>query len=111
MANLLNLFWVDPPAIERWQNFDERRRRNHFSPAGVRKELERLNRLIPVDQAHYQRLCESYVHPGPSTSPNSHENPKQPVLGALFQPSGFELGFWELCWVQAMISGPIAKIG
>src|SRR5271169_2298234 len=28
-ANLLNLFWVDPPAIKRWHDFDERRRRDH----------------------------------------------------------------------------------
>ena len=110
IANLLNLFWVENSAVREWLDIPEKQRGKNFSPFAVRKRLEAHDWLIPFDEDHYKRLCETVVHPTPNTRPNAHNNRKQPVLGAYFQAEGFETASWELFWALTAVAGPTAKL-
>lgn len=110
IANLLNLFWRNQREIREWLDLPERERRNRFRPAAVRNRLRELNWIVPFDDDHYGRLCEIAVHPTPKIRPNAHQDSLRPVVGAYFQPAGFRLVAWELCWALTSVTGPIAKL-
>jgi hypothetical protein len=106
----LNWFWCDSSEIRKWLDLPERERRKRYRPVAVRDELQRLNWMVPFDDAHYGRLCELAVHPTPDTKPNAHQDSKRPVVGAHFQQKGFVFATWELCWALTVVAGPIAKL-
>lgn len=84
-ANLLNLFWVENSTVREWLDISEKQRRKDFAPVAVRKRLEAHGWLIPFDEEHYKRLCETVVHPMPSTRPNAYTDLRQPILGHIFR--------------------------
>jgi hypothetical protein len=110
IANLLNLFWRENSHIRLWLDADERTRIRKYGPAAVRKLLEAADGLVPFNQAHYQYLCETAVHPTPHSKPNAYSDLQQPILGVVFQESGFRIAFWNICWALSVVSGPISKI-
>lgn len=110
IANLVALFSQEEGTIREWIDCSEGERRKEFSPVKVRIRLEAGNNLIAVDQGHYTRLCESYVHFGPSTLPGSHNEPGVPVLGGLIQERGLLLSLTQLAWMVATGSGSIGKL-
>jgi hypothetical protein len=110
IANLLNLLWRDDQEIRTWLDSEEREHRKRYAPAAVRARLRKLRCLVPFDDDHYGRLCQLAIHPTPKTRPNAHQDSRQPVVGAVFQPIGFELTAWEMSWALASVAGPIAKL-
>ena len=110
IANLVNLFWANPDKLREWIDVDEKIRRRTFSPARIRKMLEKNGVMVPFEKAHYSFLCETAVHPVPHVSPNTYSNSVQPVLGLVFQEKGFQLSFWNLLWATSVVCGPIAKM-
>ena len=110
IANLLNLFWVEPDQIRRWADSNESDRIRDFRPFAVRMSLEKARWLIPFDQTEYKLLCD-LVHPVPNIGPNAHENKSQPILGGVFQEKGFNLVYRNLVYALALSCGPIAKLG
>lgn len=109
-GNLVQLFYVDPDHIRLWLDSPEKERRNSYSPAAVRKLLAKKGAVVPTDQEEYSWLCEVATHVNPSTKPQAHQNADKPILGAIFQESGWSVAFEKLAWSLCTVAGPVAKI-
>jgi hypothetical protein len=109
LANLLYLFMLKPEARTEWYSISEEARRRHFSPASVRKAIEKIDPGVPIDANHYKWLCEVGVHVNPDTAPQVHNEEKQPHLGAYFQREGYSKAVATLGWALFIAFGVIAK--
>jgi hypothetical protein len=88
-ANLLTLFVGSPESFTCWINLSERERKNGFSPAKVRIQIEKLETLpIPMAEEDYSNLSGFFVHPQPRTRPNSHAGDGICHVGGVVQPAG-----------------------
>ena len=65
---------------------------NDFSPAAVRKSLDRLGAPCPINKKDYGELCELVTHPTPDTKPNKHDQ-SDDKLGYVGGSSSDEVGY------------------
>ena len=91
ISNLLYLFVLDKDALEEWRADH----RDKLPPVDVRRKIEKLNEIVPVNQKRYQQLSE-LVHVNPNTSPQSYNLLEIPTLGAHQQDEGILLCLNEL---------------
>lgn len=97
ICNLISLSVVDKNALREWLSLDQKKRRNKFSPAEVRRILKKKGMLpIYADDDWYSNLCEEYTHVHPGTRPNMHNDVAVPTVGSLYQASGLEKSIGEL---------------
>ena len=69
--NLLCLSIEDKVSFRKWLSADHKTRLKEFSPAMVRKLLEKQKMpLIYVQKDWYNSFCEKYTHVNPTTKPN-----------------------------------------
>ena len=83
---------------------------NVLKKPAVRNELEKLGAVVPTDQDMYGWLCEVGTHVSPRTRPQSHNDEKRPVLGAVMQHEGWKVSMESLAWSVCTVSGPLAKL-
>jgi len=110
IANLFWLFNTNDDEVEAWRSATRQERIRRFGPAGVRRRLEELNELVPIDRERYQRLCEVGTHPTPGFAPGHYSGSGRPVLGVLLQPVGVYVGVTELCYATAMSALGCARL-
>ncbi len=108
-ANLLNLFLADTQHVRKWIDSPENTRKTEYGPSKVRKMLNQMDALVPYKDAHYSSLCR-FVHPNPTTTPQSHNASGLPSLGAVFQQNGYVRCTWEAAWALCAVSGPMSKL-
>lgn len=109
-GNLVQLFMVDNRHIRLWLDAADQERRKQYSPVNVRRSLEQLGSVVPTDQTTYSWLCEAGTHVTPKTKPQAHNSIEQPILGAICQPAGVEMGLSSLAWSVCTVSGPLGKL-
>ena len=86
IANLLYLFVVDNDALAQWRTDDQ----DKLPPVKVRRKIEKLNKIVPVNQQRYRQLSER-VHVNPNTSPQAYNILEIPSSGAYRQDEGILL--------------------
>jgi hypothetical protein len=110
IGNLAHLFFTDNSHIRLWLDLPDKDRRRNYSPAMVRSKLTSLGAVVPTDQDRYSWLCEIGTHVTPRTLPQAHNDEKRPLLGAVFQPEGWEISMEALAWSVCTVSAPLAKL-
>ena len=78
IANLLYLFVFDNDALAEWRTDDQ----DKLPPVKVRRKIEKLNKIVPVNQQRYRQLSKR-VHVNPNTSPQSYNLLEIPTLSPL----------------------------
>lgn len=110
IGNLAQLFFSENKHIRSWLDASDQIRKKNYSPASVRKSLEKIGSVIPTDQDTYTWLCEVGTHVTPKTRPQAHNSTGRPLLGAVLQPKGIEIALQSLAWSVCTVSGPTAKL-
>jgi hypothetical protein len=85
IANLLALFQLDKAAYEKWRGSDRETRVGKFGPGKVRKRIEALGGLPPMNEETYILLCERATHAVPGIRPQSYNVHGYVVPGGTFQ--------------------------
>ena len=109
-GNLAQLFFTAPDNIRSWLDSTDKDRRRKYSPAAVRNLLMQVGSVVPTDQEEYSWLCEVSTHVTPNTRPQAHQNADKPILGAVYQSSGWGTAFERLAWSLCTVAGPVAKV-
>jgi hypothetical protein len=105
ISNLIALSAVDKDGLREWLESDKKTRLRKFSPAQVRRILERQGRdLMLADSDWYSRFCETYTHVTPDTKPNMHNDADKPFVGGAYQPNGLRSSLAELATALGVIS-------
>lgn len=99
-ANLMLLFAQDSETVfADWKGAGPARRRDRFKPALVRRRLKKLGAVIPMDDAHYAKLCESATHPTPGVRPQDYNSQGRAILTPILQPAGVIVVLNEAGWL------------
>lgn len=110
ILNIVTLSAVDKVAFEDWRSSDPKTRWKKYSPAKIRRILEKNSpSFLYVDKHRYSELCEKYTHVGPSTRPNLYDDLGVPVVGGIYQSDGFEKSMGELSRLLGILSLQISK--
>jgi hypothetical protein len=110
VSNLIALSVVDKQGIREWLKSDKKTRLRKFSPAQVRRILERQERdLMLADSDWYSRFCESYTHVTPETKPNMHNDAGLPFAGGVYQADGLRKSLGELGTALGVVALMISK--
>ena len=89
ISNLISLAVHDHNSFEQWVGSDKQTRIRKFSPAKVRKLVEKAGGVLLMNQELYSKLCEEYTHLIPKVQPNNYDHDRN-VCGGLAQKNGFE---------------------
>ncbi len=103
IANLLSLSVNDKPKFVDWIKSSKRERIREFSPARVRKLLEKSG-LVLMDEKWYSELCESYTHVTPATKPNRFNEDDRNVCGGIVQEKGVQESIEQLTSLVSMVA-------
>jgi hypothetical protein len=110
ISNLIALSVVDKDGIREWLSSDKKTRLKKFSPAQVRRTLERQGRdLMLADDDWYSRFCETYTHVTPETKPNMHNDAGLPYVGGVYQTDGLRNSLGELATALGVIAMMVSK--
>ncbi|HEX8557743.1 MAG TPA: hypothetical protein VF668_06570 [Pyrinomonadaceae bacterium] len=110
ISNLITLSVVDKAGIREWLSSDKKTRMKKFSPAQVRRALERQGRhLMLADGDWYSRFCETYTHVTPETKPNVHNDAGLPYVGGVYQEDGLRNSLGELATALGVIALMVSK--
>ena len=88
IANVLELFLLNPSALEKWSTCSEKERKRSFSPVEVRLKIESLGEVPVVNEDRYRLLSATSAHVSPKTRPQAHNMLRVPVIGAHLQEQG-----------------------
>ena len=91
IANLLQLFSIDPPSLNKWRIATAQERKSGFSPYRVPLRTEQLKNLPVVSQDTYQKLCEIGIHMTPISLYSSHDSTDRQYVGPQFTVAGLIL--------------------
>jgi hypothetical protein len=104
LSNLLGLFVLDGPRLERWKTVGERARTREFSAVKVRLALADLNVPVPTDEDRYRQLSGYSIHATPDRLPQAHNPHGQPLTFSVFQESGLFMSINEIARSVAFIA-------
>jgi hypothetical protein len=110
IANLLSLFAARGASFARWASLDNRTRRREFSPASVRRELEKIGTPIRVTTVAYAELSSRNVHVGPQTTTQTYNILGMPVAGAYYQEAGLIVCQNELAKALTFVIYAVANL-
>jgi hypothetical protein len=102
ISNILSLSVCDHASFEEWLVSDKQKRISSFSPAKVRKMVERSNGVLIMSQQTYSDLCEDYTHLIPGVRPNNYDHNRN-VCGGVSQKSGFKQSISLLSYIVSML--------
>ena len=107
ISNLISMSVVDKNSWKEWLEADKKKRMHKFSPAKIRKILEKHgSEYMYADKNWYSKFCEDYTHVHPKTKPNAHNTPH---IGGAVKSEGLSLSINELTNVIFYISIIVSK--
>lgn len=110
IGNLISLSVVDKSALTEWLTSDTQTRIKKFSPAKIRKLLERHEAAVVVaNKDWYSEFCEKYTHVTPQTIPNLHAASGQGHVGGVHEPIGLRKVVEELMGIVGAVTLYICK--
>ena len=110
ISNLIAFSVVDKAGLRDWLSSDKKTRMKKFSPAQIRRTLERQGRgLMLADDDWYSRFCETYTHVTPETKPNVHNDAGLPYVGGVYQEAGLRNSLGELATALGVIALMVSK--
>jgi hypothetical protein len=110
IANLLSLFSERRELFDRWKTLAERPRRQEFSPAEVRRQLENIGTPIRVSTSAYGELSSRAVHVNPGTSPQNFDALGRARGAAFFQDAGLLVCLNELALSLTFVSYAVSQL-
>jgi hypothetical protein len=113
ITNLMFLLNESESLMDSWIYSDKKKRMEKFSPAKVRKSLNKLNVPCPVPQAAYSELCELATHVTPETKPNNHDSADKIVGyvgGNIDDPIGRKVAIEKLVLYTSLSAMVISNI-
>ena len=103
ISNLMSLAVCDPELFSEWISSDKQKRITKFSPAKVRKMVEKSNGVLHMNKDTYSKLCEEYTHLIPHVNPNNYDHSRN-VCGGIAQKTGFEKSINTLSYLVSMLA-------
>jgi hypothetical protein len=112
ISNLIAMSVEDKDALKKWLIADKPTRIREFSPAKVRKLLERAqSKFFYANRDWYSRFCEDFTHVTPSTKPNVHNIKKQAFTGGVVQEDGLEFALTEIVSLTVNTAIMVGRFG
>lgn len=109
-ANLGCLFATDMNVLHEWKIANDRERKKNFSPIKIRMALERMGKLVPIDENRYRQLSEKATHLVPHIPPQMYNNQRLSLAGGVFQKVGLCLCLAELGYAISIFGHSVSKL-
>lgn len=103
LANLVQLFALDPSTFHLWNSLSEQERWTGFRPKKVRERLLEAGHETIIDATTYSVLCELGVHVSPWSAGASHTNDRRLYVGGHFSAAALRVILNELAFVLASL--------
>jgi hypothetical protein len=88
IGNLISLVATEEHVVDAWVAADKATRIRKFSPAAVRRRLEKGRGVLIAPQDWYGEFCDRYTHPTPGVTPNMHNTQGLGYVGGIVQKDG-----------------------
>ena len=88
---MLILFYADNTHLGHWKTMPEKERKEKYSPAAVRKLIQKANKPLGIDEMNYKALCSFGVHVTPESLRTPHHHDGKGYIGPAFSVTGFAL--------------------
>ena len=84
IGNLISLSVWDTALFREWIELDDKKRKQKFTPAFIRKALESKKGHLIAEQEWYSEFCERYTHITPHTAPGAHSTAGRKHAGPVY---------------------------